>query len=436
MVVQKPLTRKADVHMKSIFLTLALVLFSFASFANPYPVEAQGGKPFKRALIIGGGGIQPALGLGILAAAEEQGWKPDVIIATCGASIPSVVYEKFNSAYESLEFMKSNAFHETLRKAKIDNGNLLSIQQKFKDLEKYPNTIPDFFKNNALYIPEVLNSALTNEYFKNGPNKPRIIVISARAHFKREDVGKAKGNLMRFTEVLMTDKDTAEVFKDFEHPINKIFPNITINSKIDTMTYMPTEIAMRASVSDPFLVNPAMYGEHFYFTGAADLYPIDIANYLADEVISTYPISLFKDYENLAIKSTFGETQANRVLYAIQDEHIRWIDQGLPPKNIAFDPEPVFLTLKNNIPDDPNVFAEKLQQQFDFGYSRMKETLAIKLDKGPYTYHLREPINPKLFKSFTCENANVWKTDQRQLCYVDTTNGCNRKTARSCTPIR
>jgi hypothetical protein len=422
--------------MKSIFLLLTIVVFSFSSFANPAPIETLSGKPFKRALIIGGGGIQPALGLGILAAAEEQGWKPDVIIATCGASLPSAIYDKFNNAYDGLEYMKSNSFFETLSKIKIDNGNLLSIQQKFKNLERYPNVIPDFFKNNALYIPEFLNSALTNDYFKSGPNKPRIIVLSSRAHFKREDVGKPKGNLMRFTEVLMTDRDTADLFKNFELPVNKVFPNLTINAKVDTLTYMPTEIALRASISDPFLVNPAMYGEYFYFTGAADLYPIDIANYLADEVVATYPISLFKDYENLAIKSTYGETQANRVLYAIQDERIRWIDQSIPPKNISFDPEPNFLMLQNNIPTDPAVFASKIQQQFDFGYARTKEALAIKSNKGPFTNHLREPINPKLFKSFTCANANVWKTDQRQLCYVDTTSGCNRATADSCTPIR
>jgi hypothetical protein len=406
-------------------------------FSSSFSITAEASnKPFKRALIIGGGGIQPGLGLGYLAAAEEMGWKPDVIIATCGASIPSAVYEKFQNAKASLEFMKSQGFFDTLQKVQIDNPSLLAIQNKFKNLEKYPNKIPDFFKDNALFIPETLNSALTNEYFRHEENKVRVIVLSARAHFKREDVGKDKSNLMRFSEVIMTDADTAGYFKNYISPVNSVFPNLTIDAKIETMSQMSTEIALRSSVSDPFLVNPAMYGNDYYFTGAADLYPIDIANSLADEVISTYPVSLFTDYENLAIKSTFGEPQSSRVLYAIQDNHIKWVDQALPPKNISFDPAPQFLNLVSKIPTDPDVYQEKVQQQFDFGYARMKETLSLKQTKGPYTGHLREPINPALYKSFTCDNAYVWKTDQRQLCYVDSTSGCNRKTASSCTPIR
>jgi hypothetical protein len=415
-----------------VFSVLALVLLNntFAGLADA------ANKPFKRALIIGGGGIQPGLGLGYLAAAEAMGWKPDIIIATCGAAMPSVVYEKFQNAKDSLEFTKSQGFFDTLQKVKIENPSLLGIQKKFKDLEKYPNTIPDFFKGNALYIPEFLNSALTNEYFRHEEGKTRIIVISARAHFKREDVGKPKANLMRFTEVLMTDTDTAGYFKNYLSPVNNAFPNLTIDQKIEATSLVSLETAMRASVSDPFLVNPGLYDNDFYFTGAADLYPIDIANYLAEEVISTYPVSLFQDYENLAIKSTFGENQSKRVLYAIQDDNIKWIDQALPPKDISFDPKPEFLTLTNGIPTNPDVYQRKIQQQYNHGYERMKELLSIKQTKGPYTRHLREPINPALYKSFTCDNANVWKTDERNICYVDSSSGCDRKTARVCTPIR
>jgi hypothetical protein len=303
-------------------------------------------------------------------------------------------------------------------------------------LARYPDLIPDFFNNNVLYIPESLNSELNNDYFQNTQTKPKLIIITARAHFGNNDVGKQKGNLLRFTEVLMTDPETAKHFNNYEPPVNNKFLNSTIDRKLDLMTQVPLEFAMRASISDPFLVNPAVIHGEYYFTGAADLYPVDIANFLAEEVVSTYPFSLFTDYENLAIKSTFGISQSQRVLYAIQDPKIKWIDQSLPPKDMSFDPTAEFLMLKNEIPDDLYTYQIKVQQQYDFGYSRMKELLSLKQNKGPFTHHLREPINPALFKKFTCDNANVWKTNQRSLCYVDTTKGCNRKSVQTCTPIR
>ncbi|MGZ3743093.1 MAG: hypothetical protein ACXWRA_04460, partial [Pseudobdellovibrionaceae bacterium] len=48
-------------------------------------------KPFKRVLVISGGGLNPGLALGIIAGVQEKGWRPDLIIATCGAGLGAAI---------------------------------------------------------------------------------------------------------------------------------------------------------------------------------------------------------------------------------------------------------------------------------------------------------------------------------------------------------
>jgi len=80
---------------KIIFITLSLFALSVFGGTDAGPKAP---KRFKRALIIAGGGITPAVGLGVIAGVEEKGWKPDVVLTTCGASMAAAIYNAFNNS--------------------------------------------------------------------------------------------------------------------------------------------------------------------------------------------------------------------------------------------------------------------------------------------------------------------------------------------------
>jgi hypothetical protein len=90
----------------------------------------------------------------------------------------------------------------------------------------------------------------------------------------------------------------------------------------------------------------------------------------------------------------------------------------------------------NKVPSDYRTFRSKIDTQIRFGVERMDEALRLQMNAAPTKAHLRLPINPRLLKSFTCENANVWKTNENSYCTKDWWDGCDRKTVASCQVVR
>jgi hypothetical protein len=374
--------------IKSI-LIISLI-FLTTSFVGENLAEA---KPFKRALIISGGGMVPGLGLGYLAGAEDMRTKPDIIIATCGASMPTALYDRMGDARSSLAFMKSETFFKAVSRIYIHTSNLLTLQSKFDEFREKPDLIPDFFSDYVLYVPSYFHPIIADHHFVAQENKPRVIILSARAHFHKSDVGQPKKDLMKFTQVFMTDKDTASYLKGYQSPLISKYPDSNIEAQTETLTYMSAEVAVRASISDPVLMEPLQYGLDYYFTGASDLYPIELAQTLADEVIATYPMAVFTDYEELAFKSTFGISQRQRALDVIKTPNVKWIDQTEFPPSASFDPYPNFLSLSNGMPEDLEDFGAGIDRQFEFARYRMIELLTLKQNQGPYLKHIRAPID-------------------------------------------
>jgi hypothetical protein len=350
-------------------------------------------KPFRRALVISGGGMMPGLGLGYIAGAEEMQWKPDLIIATCGASIPTVLFDKLKNTNQTLEFMKSQSVFEAFSRSRVQTSSLLTLQDKFSYLQEKPDLIPNFFSDYALYVPTYTHKILAENNFKAEENKSRVIVISSRAHFHKQDVGLPKKDRMRYTQVYMTDKETAQLLKGFESPVQQSYPGSFIENKTETMTYMSADVAMRASISDPILMEPMLYGPDYYFTGASDLYPIELAQNLADEVVATYPMGVMTDFEELAFQSAFGFSQRQRALQVIQDRSVTWVDQTDLPQGLSFDPYPNFLFLTNGLPADLESYQIGVNHQFEVGRSRIIEALAVPKSERPNLNYIRIPID-------------------------------------------
>lgn len=425
---------KTSVWIKHLLIVVSLgsVTLGSVAMAQGAPQESASGKPFKRALVISGGGITPGVGLGILKGLERSGWKPDVVITTCGASVASALRNSFPTTKESIKFALSPTFHKALRMAKVETRSALDVQRKF-DSYKTDDSLPQYFERNVLTFPQDFQGLLPHNQFQATEGTPRFVMVAARTHFGPKDVGAPL--LPSFTQVYFTDADTAEKLKNFPSPIRAKFPESRLDPLTETITNATTESALRGSIADPFLLAPGEFNGDYYMTGAVDLYPIETAMELADEVVSTYPASLFADFEDFAIKRTFGFSQNKSALHAIQNTQVKWIDiSGI--EEVNFDPKLKVLWLVDRVPQKLEDFRKGIQEQIDFGSSRAMEAMAVQKTKTDARSHLRKPISKKLLENFTCENAYVWQTPENAYCTKDWYNGCNRKTATQCRPIR
>ena len=372
---------RSNLHLFFSFL-LFLSLGVNASWAQE--------KKFKRALVIGGLGISPGVALGVIAGLKQKGWVPDVIITTCGSSLSAAIYNAFQDDKLALEYAKSSEYHQLLRQAKVETKSLLSLKKHFENNSDFLY-MPNIFSNTILHIPDEAPKYLPVSEFNDGPTGPRIIMVSARSHFGPEAVGLPRTSPKAFTQVFFTDPDTALAIGDYQSSVSKQFPRSLVEARTETRTDVSTEVASRASVSDPFLTNPGKVGNDYYFTGAVDLFPLELAESLADDVISNYPTGLYEGYGDVAIGVTFGYNQSELVYKKIQNPRVKWVDLFGMDKH-SFDPKPnLLIFLKNGIPKELKSFQKDMQKQWTLGYERALE--AIDAQKaGSSITHLRNPI--------------------------------------------
>lgn len=415
--------------MNKVILGFLLLTMSLAAPAQTAP------KKYHRALIIAGGGIDTGVGLGILQAAHDQGWDPDVVITTCGSSLSATIYNAYGS--KSYDYIMTPEWFRLLNRTHLAITDLIPLAKTFDAASKNIGTVPPVFSTYVISYPQKMNSKLPDLQFhpEDRARSPHVVILAAQSSLTPADVGHKYNGRKAFTETIFTDTETAEALKDFQSPIALAHPNSYVALNPLIVTDKTTEEAARASISDPFLINPAYMDGKYYFTGAVDLFPTELAESLADEVFVTAPVKLFMGYSDVAVNGTFGFTQTSRALQILNDNKLKWIDMyGVD--DVRMDPAPFLIKMEDKIPQNLPDFQAGMKKQYDFGYERMKEALQLQMGKAPDRSQFRKPINPALYKSFTCNNAYEWKTDKNSHCENDSWPGCNRADAVTCSPIR
>lgn len=363
------------------FAALAVFLALLSPLAEAAPA-----KPFKRALVIGGGGISPGVALGIIEGARAAGYEPDLIIATCGASLGATAYQSFGNADAALAYLRSPAYHRNLLSlVQIDSQWGLDLKAKLDQAEAQPGVLPELFTGNILRIPETVGRLLPRENFAGG--RARLILTAAKADFGKESAGTLL-SARSFKQVYFTDPATASYLRGKASPIHRLFPGGHVAPGTEVISGVTMSQAARASIADPFFVNPARVGNSYYFTGAVDLFPIETAQDLAQQVLVTYPSGKYSDYEDLAISSTLGFKQSARSALAARHTRVKWIDvSGL--EDLVMDPAPAGLLMVNNIPSSPGAYAAAIDNQYSFGYWRAVEAVKVQAEVGNVRSHLR-----------------------------------------------
>jgi predicted acylesterase/phospholipase RssA len=382
------------VSANRIFLAVLSVVLALTA-ASPAQASAESQqaahKKFHRALILAGGGVDPGVGLGIIDGLRANGDAPDLVITSCGSSMAAGIYNSYPEGAQALQFAKSYLFYDLLAQVKTGVPNILVLKNKFDTL-RTGAYLPDLFQDNALSLKDQLAGDLPVSRFRSSGPGPRFILVAARAAFGPNQSVPKLGPKPMFREVFFTDEDTAKALEGFPSMIKRSFPRSQLSRLTEVVTDVTPEQAGRASISDPFLINPAEIRGQYYFTGASDLFPIELAEELADEVVATYPENLFSGFKLQAMQYVFGYDANQRLLDVVRTPEVQWIDTN-GSASVTFDPKPFLLGLTNGIPHDPADFAAGIQKQYNFGYERARESVEARKAAHGYTLdNIRKPL--------------------------------------------
>jgi predicted acylesterase/phospholipase RssA len=366
-------------------------LFLIVSICLSAPAWAE--KPFKLALVHGGGGLNWPLFMGVEQALKDRGEEPDVAVGICGGSI-AAAYGSLgirNWRTEAYELSKEISFAH--RSAYPLIPYLLSQGQAIKE-----KRLPDFAKYR---IFEGLQAALDGSSL-NIPfsrlRRPTIIVATRLLYdpynIPQERVrelvpsGTSRGGMSYewrnrnirwegrelYQLVFFTDPATARKLGGNMIPFAKeLFPDAPFAPRIQVRTDATVAEAVRASISDPILFEPAYVRGNYYLTGATENQPVRILKKLSERTIDSVRGPLTNG-EDTVFRSVFGyssnETlKVNRagrgqVLLALR------YSTDLPKEKLMTPAFNKLLFWKKAVPATLEAYLEKLSGLEAFGYER------------------------------------------------------------------
>jgi predicted acylesterase/phospholipase RssA len=399
------MTRLACKYLPHVLLSLA----ALSVVSRPVAAAAQSttsSKPFKRALVMSGGGIKFFYFVGIYDALVDQGWKPDVVITTCGASVASALIQGFPDPKERYDFIHSPKMFALLKKYRVAQGdgkhlgNLLSHVNYYQSRwEQNDDVVPDLFSM-ALMKDEPVDEAFWRKSFDDRTSdQPHFVILGSQAQFTPRDVEHPRRGAKLYKEVFFTDRQVAPWIEGFESAIAAQFPNSTVASETLTHTEVSLGEATSISLRDPFLFQPIERDGVFYTGSMADLYPMELAHHLADEVVMTFQPA-FNNFETPLFRVVIGYDMNTRLRSVTNGEVDHWIDTSAP-KSSTFSMDPLFKTgfpfgvkVVDGLPEDEEVttvsgyhytipaeneFARRVRAAYAWGYERGSEALTLSI---------------------------------------------------------
>jgi len=139
-----------------------------------------------------------------------------------------------------------------------------------------------------------------------------------------------KNKMKPFSEVYISDEETLKTIQNLQvySFISKLYPESNVDTEILFRNNIPIVTAMRASTSDAYLYNPTYFKDEYYLGGQINLYPIELAQILSEEVFVMHSRPFAPPIETNAIKKVYNYDPNLRLKYT--DSLIResdyWID--------------------------------------------------------------------------------------------------------------
>ncbi len=364
--------------------TLFFAVPVFASEAPQASEVANGCKThgkFKKILVLPGGGLEAGLQLGMYRGLVEKGWKPDLIISSCGSSIPASLIQAEPSLEKQRAYVLSERSYDFLKSVKVDDsweGRKTMYNLSKLKANRESNTVKDFDEHHILNVPQTLGFTEFNLPFpKEGL---RSIYLATELEYEKDKIGQKIGNDPLYKQIYFTDPDTAKQLEGFESALSKQTDS-RIANQTGTVTNATMNQAIRTVISDPYLMKPATLDGKTYLGGSSDLYPAELAKCLVDPDGGQIVMSLshrFSGSETLFLENAYGTDINERRKMVSKMPGIQFIDTVDFKEKLKADlfwprPVPVGITgfkIKFDVPKDFASFQDKVTKHLDYGLAR------------------------------------------------------------------
>lgn len=363
--------------MKNYFISF-ICFFLFIPTFN----EAQSAaKPYQRAVVFSGGGMQFAQFIGMLDGARSMNKEPDLIVGACGGSLAAAIAHSFSNLDEAIAFTKSEALFQLLQQTQV-NPDYTKVAHNLTRLYDFyqkwlTNSVANVFSDTVLHVPTRIGyPGMEVPILRKDKG---IVIVAGRILFGKGDVGKKRREKKLFAETFFTDPITAPYITGLESPIEKVLGNsaIALNTEVNTAATLAE--AARAAITGTYYMEPILIGRNYYMGGTVDLNPIEVAKTLADETIVSFGEGFEPLTESKATQAVYHYDINTRIRNIHDQESTYWVDASDRKdlySDAGFDPIYAMAKVKTGIPNTYEKFYKKVLLQMEYGRERMIEALS------------------------------------------------------------
>lgn len=382
--------------MGARYLFISILSYSFLFAANAET------KPFHRVVVFSGGGFEFAQFLGAMEALEDSDKKPDLIIASCGGSIAAAIIANFSDPNLRRQFLFSHRFRDFVRSSQA-NKNILSVSAgrswlNRRTKEAKLSLIPAIFTDYLIDAPVNLPLPEMNIAFSSSPIP--MIIIGGKILFTSTQVGQPKKQKL-FREVYFTSPDVGSHLKDFKSPVGRDFDSSSIDLNIEVNTDTGVMQAARAAATNPMIFPPALINHDYYVGGSINLYPLELARELAEEVVMSFGED-FSEYSGVPVIKAAFQFDANERLRSVTNQSANWWTDASDRSSALEEPygfgiKNTFMSVYFRMPSEDNIFDRDIAAHFKYGKERMLEAIQKKTQN--HKCHIRR-LNQKNSSDF------------------------------------
>jgi predicted acylesterase/phospholipase RssA len=290
--------------------------------------------PFQRCLVMAGGGFRFAYYLGIYETLREANKQPDVLVASCGASIAASLIHQLPDHKSRMAWLCSKEMHAFYLGLKSNpKKGLFSALFDVLARATYRTGVthyPDLWNDYLFAIPEYLPLPDVNMSYEGAP---ALAIVAGRILYEPNNAGtpilQPSSNL--FQEVIFANQDLLHHLHGMPSPVHSNqLVNSVVDSHVELIHNASLVDAVRASISDMYYFPcHTMQSEHsktHYVGGVIDLFPIEIARRLANEIVMEVKAPYDLVMGNPAVRSVMGFNGNERLRQVMNQSADFWVD--------------------------------------------------------------------------------------------------------------
>ncbi len=340
-------------------------------------------KKYQRCMVFSGGGFRFGIYLGMYAAARDAGRPPDVLLASCGGAIAAAIIQALPDDAQRLAWLGSPEMYRfwcgltSAPHARLATTLAQAAQRK---LSRGPALrIPDLFNNYLFDVPAQLPlpPAVSNPQVD-------VAIMGGKLLFGPADVGQLRGQRKLFVQTVLCNARGAALLDGMPSPFESpVWGSHAVAGGVITDSALSVAEAARLSITDFYYFACHRHGADYYIGGVVDLFPIEVAHRLADEVMLEFKESFDQAFSIPAWRAVLGLDGNQRLRYVNAQPADVWFDTS--DVSVALARQQVQKKIdwrRNRItlspPESHAIYLQHMQDQWDYGYQRGCEALERK----------------------------------------------------------